>query len=108
MLSHIDEHAILRHIGGSANGIEPYPNDEGMRLMNSNLRGLQAGSISFVKTNVKWQRFEWRENTYQTLRKTFGEARVESSTSSSLPQFPHPTRYLYVDFVCIDFPYWPL
>jgi hypothetical protein len=74
----IDEHAIaiLRHVGGNANGIKPYPNDEGMISMNSNVRELQAGLVSTVKTNVEWQKFDWRENTYQTLRKTFGNARV--------------------------------
>jgi hypothetical protein len=49
----------------------------------SNLRGLQAGSVSIVETNVEWQKFEWRENTYQTLIKTFGDARVECSTSKA-------------------------
>jgi hypothetical protein len=32
---------------------------------------------------VEWQKYEWRENTYQTLRKTFGDARVEFSTSKA-------------------------
>jgi hypothetical protein len=49
----IDEHAILRHIGGNANGIKPYPNDEGMIAMKSNLRGLQAGLASIFETNVE-------------------------------------------------------
>jgi hypothetical protein len=26
----VDEHDILRHVGGNANGITPYPNDKGM------------------------------------------------------------------------------
>jgi hypothetical protein len=34
----IDEHAILIHVGGNANGIKPYPNDEGMISKSSNLR----------------------------------------------------------------------
>jgi hypothetical protein len=70
----IDDHAILRHEGGNANGIEPYPKDAGMISMRSNLRGLQAGSVSIGKTNVEWHKYGWRENTYQTLRKTFGDA----------------------------------
>jgi hypothetical protein len=79
----MDEHAILRHVGGNANGIKPYTNDKGMISMISNLRGLQAGSVSIVKTNVEWQKFEWRGNIYQTLRNTFGDARVEFSTSKA-------------------------
>jgi hypothetical protein len=62
MLPPIDEHAILRN-GGSANGIKPYPNDKGMISMNSNLRGLQAGSVNIIESNVEWQEYEWRENT---------------------------------------------
>jgi hypothetical protein len=50
----IDEHATLRHVGGNANGIMPYPKDAGMILMCSNLRGLQAGSVSIGETNVEW------------------------------------------------------
>jgi hypothetical protein len=79
----IDEHAILRHVGGNANGIKPYPNDEAMISMNSNLRELQAESVRIVETNVEWQKFELRGNNYQTLRKTFGDARVEFSTSKA-------------------------
>jgi hypothetical protein len=79
----IDEHAILRHVVGNSNGIKPYPNDEGLISINSNLRGLQAGSVSIVETNVEWQKFEWRKNTYQTLRKTFGDTGVEFSTSKA-------------------------
>jgi hypothetical protein len=77
----IGEHAIVRHVGGNANGIKPYPKDAGMISMSSNLRGLQAASVSIGETNVECQIYEWRENTYQTLRKTFGDARVEFSTS---------------------------
>jgi hypothetical protein len=54
-----------------------------MISMYSNLRGLQSGLVSIGETNVKWQKYEWRENTYQTLRKTFGDARVEFSTSKA-------------------------
>jgi hypothetical protein len=76
----IDEHTRLRD-GGGANRIKPYPNDKGMISMNSNLRGLQAGSVSIIESNVEWHEYEWRENTYQRLRITFGDARVECSTS---------------------------
>jgi hypothetical protein len=79
----IDERATLIHVGGNANGIRPYPKDAGMVSICSNLRGLQAGSVSIGETNVEWQKYEWRENTYQTLRKTFGDARVEFSTSKA-------------------------
>jgi hypothetical protein len=77
----IDEHAILRRVGGNANGIKPYPKYAGMILMSSNIRGLQDRSVSIGETNVEWQKYEWREKTYQTLRKTFGDARVGFSTS---------------------------
>jgi hypothetical protein len=79
----IDEHVILRHVGGKKNRIKPYPKDAGMISMSSNLRGLQAGSVSIVETNFEWQKYEWRENTYQTLIKTFWDARVEFSTSKA-------------------------
>jgi hypothetical protein len=29
---------------------------------------------------VEWQKFEWRENTYQTLRRVFGDGILEFST----------------------------
>jgi hypothetical protein len=79
----IDERATLRHVGGNAKGIRPYPKDAGMILMCSNLRGLQAGSVSIGETIVEWHKYEWRENTHQALRKTFGDARVEFSTSKA-------------------------
>jgi hypothetical protein len=63
----IDENAILRHIGGNANGVKPYLNDEGKISMISNLRGLQAGSVSIVEKNEEWQKFEWRGNIYEAL-----------------------------------------
>jgi hypothetical protein len=79
----IDECATLRHVGGNANGIRSHPKDAGMISLCSNLRGLQAGSVSIRETNVEWQKYGWRENTYQTLRKPFGDARVEFSTSKA-------------------------
>jgi hypothetical protein len=79
----IDERATLRHVGGNANGIRPYPKDAGMISMCSNLRGLQVGSVSIGETNVEWQKYEWRENTHHALRKTFGDASVEFSTSKA-------------------------
>jgi hypothetical protein len=78
----IDEHAILRHAGGNANGIKPYPKDVGMISTSSNLRGLQVGSVSIGQKNVEWQKYEWRKNTYQTLS-FFGDTRVEFSTSKA-------------------------
>jgi hypothetical protein len=79
----IDEHDTLRHVGGNENGIKPYHNDKGMISMSSNLRGFQAGSVSIIKSNVEWQEYEWRENTCQTIRKTFGDAWVEYRTSKT-------------------------
>jgi hypothetical protein len=79
----IDKHDTLRHVGGNANGIKTHTNDKGMISMISNLRGLQAGSVSIIESNVEWQEYEWIENTYQTLRNTFGDARVEYSTSKT-------------------------
>jgi hypothetical protein len=79
----IDERATLRHVGGNANGTRPYTKDAGMISMCSNLRGLQAGSVSIGYTSVEWQKCEWRGNTYQTLGQTFGDARVEFSTSKA-------------------------
>jgi hypothetical protein len=61
----IDEHAILIHAGGGgANGIKPYPNDKGMISMISNLRELNAGSVSIIESNVEWQEYEWRDSTH--------------------------------------------
>jgi hypothetical protein len=70
-------------VGGNANGIKPYTNDKGMISMSSNLRGLQAEPVGIIESNVKWQEYEWRENTYQTLLKKFGDARVEYNTSNT-------------------------
>jgi hypothetical protein len=79
MPSPIDEHAILIHVGGNANGIKSYPKEKGMISMNSNLRGLQVGSVSIIKSNVEWREYEWRENAYKTLQKTFGDARGDTA-----------------------------
>jgi hypothetical protein len=79
----IGEHAIIRNVGGNANGSKHYPKYAGMISMSNNLRGLQAGSGSIGETNVEWQKYEWREITYQTLRTTFGDAKVEFSTSEA-------------------------
>jgi hypothetical protein len=79
----IDKHATLRHVGGNANVIRPYPKDAGMISVRSNLRGLQARLVSIGETNMEWQKYEWRENTYQTLRKTFADAIIEFSTSKA-------------------------
>jgi hypothetical protein len=79
----IHEHDTSRHVGGNANGIKPYTKNKGMLSMSSNLRGLQAGSVSIIESKVECQEYEWRENTYQTLRKTFGDERVEYSTSKT-------------------------
>jgi hypothetical protein len=54
----IDKHDTLRHVRGNANGIKPYPNDKGMISMSSNLRGLQAGSVNIIQSNVEWQEYE--------------------------------------------------
>jgi hypothetical protein len=54
-----------------------------MISMCSNLQGLRDGSVSIGETNVEWQKYEWRENKYQTLRKTFWDARVAFSTSKA-------------------------
>jgi hypothetical protein len=51
----IDEHDTLRHMGGNADGIKPYTNGNGMISMSSNLRGIQAGSVSIIESNVEWQ-----------------------------------------------------
>jgi hypothetical protein len=54
----IEEHAILRHVGGGgSNEIKPYPNDKGMISMNSNLRGVQAGLVSIMESHVEWQEY---------------------------------------------------
>jgi hypothetical protein len=79
----IDEHDTLRHMGGNANAIKTYAIGKGMISMSSNIRGLQSGSVSIIESNVEWQEYEWKENTYQTLRKTFGDARFEYSTSKT-------------------------
>jgi hypothetical protein len=54
----IYERATLRHVGGNANGSRPYPKDAGIISICSNLRGLQAGSVSSGETNVEWQKYE--------------------------------------------------
>jgi hypothetical protein len=53
----INEHDTLIHVGGNANGIKPYTNDKGMISMSSNLWGLQAGSVSIIKSNIEWQEY---------------------------------------------------
>jgi hypothetical protein len=77
----IDEKCILRHVGGNVNGMIPINNDKGMTAMAGNLKGLQAGSLSMIETNVEWKHFQYRETTNQLLKKTFRGARVEFCTS---------------------------
>jgi hypothetical protein len=77
----IDKKSILRHVGGNVNGMTPINNDKGMAAMAGNLKGLQAGSLSMIETNVEWKHFKYRETTNQLLRKTFRGARVEFCTS---------------------------
>jgi hypothetical protein len=45
------------------------------------LKGLQAGSLSMIETNVEWKHFQYREATNQLPREKFGGARVELCTS---------------------------
>jgi hypothetical protein len=68
-------------VGGNVNGMIPINNDKGMTAMAENLKGLQAGSLSMIETNVEWKHFQYRETTNQLLSKTFGGARVEFCTS---------------------------
>jgi hypothetical protein len=56
----IDGHAILRHLGGNANGIKTDSNDKGMVSTSSHLRDLQAESVSILESNIEWQEYEWR------------------------------------------------
>jgi hypothetical protein len=75
-----DKKCILRHVGGNVNVIIPINNDQGMTYMAGNIRGLQAGSLSMIETNVEWKHFQYRETTNRLLKKTFGEAIVEFCT----------------------------
>jgi hypothetical protein len=59
----------------------PINNNKGMTAMAVNSKGLQAGSLSMIDTNVEWKYFQYRETMSQLLRKTFGGARVEFCTS---------------------------
>jgi hypothetical protein len=77
----IDKKCILWHVGGNINGMIPIYNDKGVTAMAGNLKGLQAGSLSMIETNVEWKHFQYRETTNQLLKKIFGGARVEFLTS---------------------------
>jgi hypothetical protein len=56
----IDEKCILRHGGGNVDGMIPINNDKGMTAMAVNLKGLQAGSLSMIETNVEWKNLKYR------------------------------------------------
>jgi hypothetical protein len=77
----IDGKCILRHVGGNINGMMPSNNDKWMTAMAGKLKGLQAGSLRMIETNVEWKHFQYRETTNQLLKKTFRGARVELCTS---------------------------
>jgi hypothetical protein len=77
----IDEKCILRHVDGKVNGMIPINNDKWMTAMAGHLKGLQAGSLSMIETNVEWKHSKYRETKNQLLRKTFRGARVELCTS---------------------------
>jgi hypothetical protein len=48
----------LWHMGGTVSGLIPVNNDKGMTAMAGNLKGLQAGSVSKIETNVEWKHFQ--------------------------------------------------
>jgi hypothetical protein len=72
-----DEKCILRHVGGNVNGMIPINNNKGNTAMAGNLKGLKAGSVGMIETNVEWKHFQYRETINKLLRKIFGGARVE-------------------------------
>jgi hypothetical protein len=49
----IDEKCILRDVVGNVSGMMPINNDKGMTAMAGNLKGLQAGSLSMIESNVE-------------------------------------------------------
>jgi hypothetical protein len=50
----------------------PINNNKGMPAMARDLKGLKAGSVSMIETNVEWKYFQYRETTNQILRNIFG------------------------------------
>jgi hypothetical protein len=53
------------------------------------LRKLQAGGISLIETNVEWKKYDYRANTENLLRKTFGSTRIVYSTSDEQVEESH-------------------
>jgi hypothetical protein len=72
---------MWRIAGGNSNGIKPYGDLKEFIPIVERLRNFQAGGNLLNETNVKWHRWEHRENDQQLLRNTSGGARVEYSTS---------------------------
>jgi hypothetical protein len=53
------------------------------------LRRLQAGGISLIETNVEWKKYDYRANTENLLRKTFGSTNIAYSTSDEHVEESH-------------------
>jgi hypothetical protein len=67
----IDEHTILRHLVCNANGIKPYPNDEGMISMSSNFKS-NPGWIGNHCRNKCGMAEIWMEGKYiPNIKKNF-------------------------------------
>jgi hypothetical protein len=50
----INERSIYQHYGGNINGLKPFGEHPALISDLKNLRKLQAGGISLIKTNVEW------------------------------------------------------
>jgi hypothetical protein len=68
----IDEGKVYIHVGGNINGVKPFGAQEEITTSVSNMIRLEAGGCSLIETNTEWKRYEYRSNTEDLLRKTFG------------------------------------
>jgi hypothetical protein len=62
-------HIIIPNEGGNSGGQGKWDYNicistetQGKFTETCHLRGLQAGSVSIIESNIEWQEYEWREN----------------------------------------------
>jgi hypothetical protein len=85
----INERSIFRHFEGNINGLKPFGEHPDLISGLKNLRRIQAGGISLIKTNVEWKKYDYRANTEKFLRKTFGSTKIAYITSDEHVEESH-------------------
>jgi hypothetical protein len=71
------------------NGIKPFGVNEKLGGTAIKIWHMQAGSVSLIKKDVEWHRYEYREKVESTLKLECGAAKAEFGTSSEIFENTH-------------------